>query len=491
MKTLLEDEADYVVVGTGAGGATAARVLAGAGRSVVLLEEGPDWPAADRARRPFLDIMAGAFRDAGGVAALGRAPIPIIQGRLVGGSTAINSGIIWRLPEHVRREWVEGFGLADLLDEAELERVFETIEKELGVERTPEAVLGGNSRRLAAGAKALGLPGEPTLRNAPGCRGSAMCLNGCPTGQKHSMDVSYIPKAAAAGARLHPLAKARRVIVQGGRAREVAGEVLDPATRRPRGAFRARARKGIIVAGGAVQTPILLRRSGFKGLVGERFQAHPGSGIVARFKERVGMVFGATQGYQIPLPERRLKIESLALPPEMLASRVPGAGAPWQERLADLDRLSHWVAVPRMKALGSVRAGWPDEALIRYSPLAEDYETLRAGVALACRLAFAAGAVEVYPGMPKRPAVLRDASEVKALEEGKVGPGDFHLVGTHLFGTACAGADPSRSAVTPELALRGAEGLYVMDASVCPTNTGVNPQHTIMALTWRAAEKLT
>jgi choline dehydrogenase-like flavoprotein len=33
-------------------------------------------------------------------------------------------------------------------------------------------------------------------------------------------------------------------------------------------------------------------------------------------------------------------------------------------------------------------------------------------------------------------------------------------------------------------------GLYVMDASVFPTNLGVNPQHSIMALAWVAASKL-
>ena len=33
-------------------------------------------------------------------------------------------------------------------------------------------------------------------------------------------------------------------------------------------------------------------------------------------------------------------------------------------------------------------------------------------------------------------------------------------------------------------------GLHVMDASVFPTNLGVNPQHSIMGVTWRAAQRL-
>nr|MCU0672000.1 GMC family oxidoreductase [Myxococcota bacterium] len=56
--------------------------------------------------------------------------------------------------------------------------------------------------------------------------------------------------------------------------------------------------------------------------------------------------------------------------------------------------------------------------------------------------------------------------------------------------TAVAGSDPSRSVVDPMLESHAVRGLYVMDASVFPTNMGVNPQHSIMAIVWRAAEQL-
>jgi choline dehydrogenase-like flavoprotein len=44
--------------------------------------------------------------------------------------------------------------------------------------------------------------------------------------------------------------------------------------------------------------------------------------------------------------------------------------------------------------------------------------------------------------------------------------------------------------VDEHLAVRGVEGLFVMDASVFPTNLGVNPQHSIMGVVWCAAEAL-
>lgn len=487
-RLLLQDEADFVIVGTGAGGATAARVLAAAGHSVLLLEEGPNLVLR---RRPLelLPAMRDTFRDFGTQLAKGPAPFPLLQGRLVGGSTAINSGIIWRMPEAVRREWAESWGLGELVEERGLTEAFETIEKETGVEETAEEVMGGNALLLREGARALGHQGLVTLRNAPGCNGAGRCLQGCPSGSKQSMDRSYVPRALEDGARLHALARVRRVRIEGGRAVGVEGDVLDPESRRPRGRLSVRARRAVIVAGGAVQTPLVLRRSGLKGLVGERFQTHPGSAIVGRFPEPVGMGFGATQSYQVPVFDQGFKIESLSLPAEMIAARIPGAGNEWQTRLADLGSYGQWAVLARGEALGRVRPGW-DGADVRYVPTARDFEKLRRGIALAARMMFAAGATEVYPWIASRPTILRDPSEVRLLEEGEVVPKDFHMMASHLFGSAAAGADPARSVVGPDLQHHEVKGLYVMDASVFPTTLGVNPQHSIMGVVWRAAERL-
>jgi len=59
-----------------------------------------------------------------------------------------------------------------------------------------------------------------------------------------------------------------------------------------------------------------------------------------------------------------------------------------------------------------------------------------------------------------------------------------------LFGTACASSDPKKGVVGADLAVHGREALHVMDASVFPTNLGVNPQHSIMGLVMIASEQL-
>ena len=488
----LEDVADFVIVGTGAGGATAARVLAAAGHDVVLLEEGARLHTPDRPR-DLLGAMRQAFRDFGTNTSRGTEPFPMLQGRCVGGATAINSGIIWRLPEDVRQVWTEAHGLGALVNAKTLDAAFDIIERELEIEESAPAVWGGNSTLMHEAAMAMKLPGKAISRNAARCKGTAQCLQGCPGEARQSMDVSYVPRALGDGARLHTGARVDKVILEFGRAMGVSGAHVDPATRAVLGPLRVMARRAVIVCASAIQTPVILRRSGLRGLVGERFQAHPGAAVVGRFDEPVSIGQGGTQAYEVPLRSRGLKLESLALPPEMLAARLPGAGALWQERLAHLDHFAQWAALVRMQAHGRVRPtlfGDGSQSAITYNPSASDMARMRDGVATLARMMFAVGAREVYPGIGGLPSVLTKVEDVHLIDEATLVPSRMTMMASHLFGTACAGSDPRTSVVSPDLAVHDVAGLYVMDASVFPTKLGVNPQHSIMGLVWVAASKL-
>jgi choline dehydrogenase-like flavoprotein len=113
MKKLV-DEADFVIVGTGAGGATAARVLSDAGFELALVEEGSYLRTEDRPRE-LVDAMALAVRGMATLTTDSTVPMPLLSGKCVGGSTAINSGIVWRTPDDVRDDWRARFGLDALV----------------------------------------------------------------------------------------------------------------------------------------------------------------------------------------------------------------------------------------------------------------------------------------------------------------------------------------------------------------------------------------
>ena len=86
-------EADFVVVGSGAGGGAAARALARGGARVVVLEEGPRVATRELGNTAGAS-MATLFRNQGKQTAFGRATTPLLQARCVGGGTLVSSPTI-------------------------------------------------------------------------------------------------------------------------------------------------------------------------------------------------------------------------------------------------------------------------------------------------------------------------------------------------------------------------------------------------------------
>lgn len=467
---------DYVVIGSGAAGATAARVLVDTGASVALLEEGPEVAAEDFDDR-VLPSFHRLYRGGGAQITRGRAPMLVLQARCVGGTTVVNSAIARRLPEEVWQEWARDHGLRSALPWVEIERASSLVETELSVAPTPRPVWGGNNRLLERGAQRAGVAGAPTRRNVSGCLGSARCNLGCPHGAKQSMQVTYLPYARERGANLLAGRRAERVLWRGSRAVGVAAD-----------GKAVGARRAVLVAASAVQTPGLLRRSGVRSRhLGRHFQAHPGMGVVGLFDEPVGLGQGATQGFEVDgfRADARVKIETLSVPPETFMAGLPGVGRRWVSLMAEFPHSALWVLPLRSRAEGSVDA----RDRVRFGLPADDLGHLRAGLRHAAELMFAAGAREVVCPVHGLPERIRP-DQIGVIDHASDDPAAYPLAISHLFGTARMGTRPESGVVGGDFRVHGSDNLYVVDSSVFPTNLGVNPQVAIMALARIAAERL-
>ncbi len=481
----LEEAFDHVVVGSGAAGATAAMVLAESGASVAVVEEGPAVRTEEFTDRAFPTLRT-LYRDMGGQIARGRAAIPVFQGSCLGGSTVVNSAIMWRLPEDVWAAWRDDFGLGDALPLAELERNFDRIETDLSVAPTPEEVWGGNNRLMAAAGTALGVRATPMRRAVVGCRGSARCQSGCPHGAKQSMALTYLPRAEQHGAVLFVGARADRAEMAGDRAVGVAGRFSGG------GGFRLRARRSVVVAGSATQTPGLLRRSGVRSSqVGAHFQGHPGASVIGLFDQPVGLWSGATQGFESDQHrlDGRFKVESVALMPELLIANLPGVGARWLEAIAQAGHMAMWAVDMRAYAEGRIDPR-RDRPRIRFDLERRDVANLRRGLAFTAEMMFAAGARAIMPLVHGLPEVIERPDDVRLVRDGPDDARAYSMALTHLFGTARMAPRPEDGVVGPDFAVHGTRNLYVVDSSVFPTNTGVNPQLSIMGMAMLAATRL-
>lgn len=209
------------------------------------------------------------------------------------------------------------------------------------------------------------------------------------------------------------------------------------------------------------------------------------------FDVPVDMWRSATQGYEITeWLDEGMKMETVGLPPAVAAARLPGVGRRLLGEVDGLRHLAHWGVQVRARGTGVVRRGRDGRPRVRWSPTRGDVARLKRGLRRLTELMFAAGAREVLPGVHGAPERLRRADEARTLEGLSDDPRRVPAIASHLFGTAAMGPDRRRGVVDATGAVHGTEGLYVMDASCLPTNLGVNPQHTIAAVSWCLAERL-
>jgi len=482
----IDDAFDFVVIGTGAAGAVAAHRLVDLGFSVAMIEEGPYVKTRDFGTN-VVDAFRTLMRDAATQAIEGRSFIPLLQGRCVGGSTVVNSAIAWRLPADVGDEWASRFDLAGALDNAALDPHFDAIERDLEVTDVKDAALGRNNLEFIEALAKRGIPAHTMKRYAPDCVGSARCLQGCPTGAKRGMNVSYVPWALQRGARLYCSCRVERVEIEDDRATGVV------AASRSGVRVLVRARHGVLVAASTIQTPNILRRSGLRArAIGKHFQAHPGIGIAGVFDRPIRMEFGTTQGAETAhyRASEGFKVETISMPPDLLAARMPGAGTDLMKKLGAYPNIGVWGVQIRAQAEGEVKTGFGGRDKVVYSLTERDMLKARKGLAFIATLMLEQGAKEIWPGVFGLPSVMTSVDEAKKIEDAPLDPRAYGFIATHLFGAARMGKDAKTSVVDPNFEAHEAKGLFVVDSSVFPTNLGVNPQHSIMAVARLAATRI-
>jgi choline dehydrogenase-like flavoprotein len=494
-----EVSAEVVIVGTGAGGAVAARELARAGKRVLLLEAGGAFSQRDFQKKSLAWSTTHIYAQHGPQVATGDARMLIPQGRTLGGSTVLNEAICLPPPAARLHEWALAVG-DPRLEADSLAPYVDEIWKLIGVTATHEGIGRRNNAIFRDGVENLARVDKDLrhgwmLRNSPTCLGCGVCHLGCPSGAKASVDKSVLPDAVNHGAQILVRCRAEGLIVEGGRVTGVEAVAVDPATDRRTGKVRVKADL-VILAGSALGSPLLLERSGVGGPeVGRNFSMHPGIGVFAEMREDVNMWSGVPQGYYAHLEnDPRFILETQGLGLQELYPLLGRAGDPGAVK--DFRRLALAGAMVRDRGGGVVKLSDSDDApfvpSIKVRLHEEDMQAFRDGAKAIVRVWFAAGAARVAPfAVPFRfYDNERDAFEAI---EGIRTPADMLQVhASHPMGTCRMGPPdgPNRGVVDGNGKVHGVDGLYVLDGSIFPSAVGVNPQVTIMSLSSMLARRL-
>jgi len=502
--TLSQDltlDADVVIVGTGAGGGTAAEILSEAGFRVVLVEEGPLATSSDFHMREA-EAYSQLYQESSARKTKDRA-INILQGRCVGGGTTVNWTSSFRTPVSTLEHWTREFGIQGL-GAADLAPWFTRMEQRLSI--APWLVPANeNNSALRRGASAIGISSGAIQRNVKGCWNLGYCGMGCPTNAKQSMLVTTIPTALARGATLVTRTRAWTVEHGNGRASALHCVGMDAGgtdltTRK----ITVRA-STFVVSAGAIGSPALLIRSKAPdphGVVGKRTFLHPTVVSAALMPDRVDGFAGAPQSiysdHYLDLPPEGplgYKLEAPPLHPILVATTVPGHGVAHANWMRQLDHMHVLIALmrdgfhPRSPG-GSVGLNGDGSPVLDYRLDEFFWEGARRAFASMAEIQFAAGAKMVMPlhanaaTYPSWPAAKTGIATL-AFE-----PLQTSVVSAHVMGGCPLGPDPKRAVTDLTGRHHHLENLYVFDGSLFPTSIGANPQLSIYGITAKLASDL-
>lgn len=494
---------DVAIVGSGAGAGITAELLTAAGLAVVIVEEGPLKSSSDFRQREA-EAYPTLYQESASRKTADKA-IGILQGRCVGGSTTVNWTSSFRTPSATLAHWREHFALPGFTDDA-LSPWFLQAEQRLSIGPWLAAP-NANNERLKLGAARLGIPAAAIQRNVKACWNLGSCGLGCPTNAKQSMLVTTLPVALDRGATLLVQTRVQRLWIEGSAVRGLEGLAVEVNGALKPGVppVRVHARH-VVVAGGAINSPALLMRSGAPdphGRLGHRTFLHPVVLSAAVFDEAIEGWQGAPQTlYTDHFLEQHAvdgpmgyKLEAPPLHPVIASTTLPGFGAEQARALRDFPRTHALLALLRdgfhAESPGGRVALRDDGSPVLDYPLTSFVmEGARRALLSMAEIQFAAGAKRVTAGHEAAQAWHSWPEARAAIAALPMVPQQLRVVSAHVMGGCGLAGTPELGVVRPDGRHWQLQNLSVHDGSLFPTSIGANPQLSIYGIVAKLAAGL-
>ncbi len=485
-------DADYCVIGSGPGGATAAMLLAEAGEDVLILEEGGDKTGAQLSGRDGQSYDQ-LYMDRGGRMTEDLS-ITVLQGRALGGGGVINACDVVPIAGGVLAHWRDKHGLSELT-EAAIRPHAQAALKDLHANPIAEQQLNLANRLLRDGATKLNLRQEVMRHNRVGCVGAGQCLIGCPVNAKKNPRFVAVPKAIAAGARVFCRARAVRIEHAGAETKHIHVRTLDSKGYREESKLVVRA-KVVIVAANAIGSAQLLLQSGIGNAhVGRHVSLQPQLPVMARFKQPIRAFEGIPQAVAITHhevddhPEHGLwgfRIEPIMGTPGIVASLVPVAGLAAKRQMATFARTAAALVLVPDSPSGRVLVGREStragtRPIVRYDHLAEHKQRIREGAKVTARIYLAAGAEQV--AIPSnRPITIRSEKELARIDELSLEPATVPMISAHQQGGVRMASSEKDGAANPAGMVWGTRDVYVFDSGLFPSSSSTHTMTPIITM---------
>jgi len=500
-------EADVVIIGSGAGGAISAEVLAKKGLKVVIIEEGP-YRNSQHFNMLEKEAYPDLYQESAGRKTKDKA-ISILQGKSVGGSTTVNWTTSFRTPNQTLEHWQKQFGLEDLAPNT-LAPWFKKIEEQLSI--APWSVPANeNNQILARGMDKLGWRSEIIPRNVKGCANLGYCGMGCPLDAKQSMLVTTIPSALSLGATLISRARVDKFLFSNGKISSVDVQPLLSNGKVSNGnesldnLINIQA-KYFILSAGAIGSPAVLMRSKAPdpySNLGKRTFLHPVTISAAIMADKVNGFSGAPQslysdeflwrdgitgemGYKLEVPPMHPLLGSLIMPGHGKSHRLLMEKFPYMHSMLAL----HRDGFNDQSEGGVVELNEFNLPVLDYQLTDLFWRSAKESLLKMAEIQFAAGAKQVQP-IHLEASLANSWPTAKAMIESlPMEALSLNVFSAHVMGGCAMGSNERSSVVNTHGRHHQISNLNIIDGSVFPTSLGVNPQLSIYALAKRNATYL-
>ena len=488
-------EFDVVVVGSGIGGGVSAKNIAEAGFSVLVVDKSYYYPP-ERLPMTELEGLTHLYEN-GGIDLSQDCSLSFTAGANWGGGGSVNWSASLHPQGFVRKEWAQERKLL-LFESAEFQEALDRVCERMGVS-TEHIKHNHGNEMLLEGARKLGHAAKAVPQNTAGHEHSCgHCAMGCGTAHKQGPNVCWLPDAARAGAQFIEGYKVEQILFEMQEGKKTAAGVKGLWTKD--GVKREVVIKAqrVIVSAGSLASPVLLKNSGLQNKhIGRNLYMHPVNMVSAIFAEDVRPWEGAiltavcTSFEDLDGHGHGVKLEATCMMPSLSLSLLNWKdGVDWKVLAAKYRHMNTYLSIVRDRDPGRVLT---NPSRVEYTPSAFDRRHALVGVLEMAKMLLVAGATEIHPHIPgAHPFIVEDTERsvtapafvewMKHVEAVGNAPSIAPFGSAHQMGSNRMAATPDEGVVDPNGKVWEVERLYVADASVFPSASGVNPMVTNLAI---------
>lgn len=462
MITVNKECIDWIVIGSGPGGFVASTELSKKNYKVLLLEKGK----SPNPKKYSSDISINELYDNISIVK-SQSPFGFGQGSCLGGGSVVNGALFWQLPKHTENDWRNKFG-DEFIDD--IHKNYNYYKKLLKVSYMSTNSGNKDSLIMKRASEKLGWKVVPVPRALENCKLNNNCGFGCDN--KISLDKLY----GAYDIEIRLESKVSRILMRKNKSIGVeltTGEVLI-------------AKKGVVLAAGALHSHSILRNSGIKKKSYPQF--HINLKFIAEHNEILNSSKGTMFTHQIQefMDERMLIMPTNFSRKSLLSSLLHINQIDRKDFFNNRNKCGIYVLQIQPFSVGNIKRIFGRDYFF-YNLCEDDLKLIQNSVVRVIRLLKVAGFKKIV--IPSK--ILNRSYELDKFDDSiirKISSWDF--ISVHGMSANKIGNSPENSVCDINGLVYGTENIYVVDSSCLPSNTGESPQGVIMSNAKRIVDKI-